>query len=144
VWVERPATLQQVAGQPVVVAQSPCGSCRIGCQPSKTSSLQLSQLPRIARDTAPTLALGDGSTPVVLRLHSAGLSKYAALVFGLPLLLLFASAYIYSLPSASSLPAALGGLIVALLFVVVAAVFRSVAKRFDSALKLEILRKNPH
>lgn len=79
--------------------------------------------------------------PVTVALESGALNRYAALVFGLPLVALFAlaaSAGSLQISTPAQVPLVL--LVVAALLLIVTALCRSVARRFESQLQLEIRR----
>lgn len=78
---------------------------------------------------------------MTVALESSGLNRYAALVFGLPLVALFATAWLagsMSISTPSQVSIVL--LVVAALLLSVTALCRIVARRFESQLQLEIHR----
>lgn len=78
---------------------------------------------------------------VTVALESSALNRYAALVFGLPLVALFALAALAgSIPISTPAQVPIVLLVVAVLLLIVTALCRSVARRFESQLKLEIRR----
>ncbi len=128
--------------QAQLLPTSSCSTCAAPCSagaglaPLASSPLPIASLDSDLRspDIAQPLA-------VTVALESTALNRYAALVFGLPLVALFALAWLagsLSISTPSQVPIVL--LIVAALLLSVTALCRSVARRFESQLRLEIRR----
>ena len=93
-----------------------------------------------------TNALAAGlPSAVSVAVDSGALTRYSALVFGLPLVALFALAALAG-PSQISTPAQvpLVLLVVAAMLLIVTVVCRTVAQHFESQLQLEISNQKPH
>lgn len=148
--LQQTAQLQWVDQQAQLLPAQGCAACATPCAlGSQMAAKMQSMLPaqQLNLNANPRGGFSGRVQPVAVTvaLEARALNNYAALVFGLPLVCLFLMAAFFGSTQIST-PAQVSVilLVVASLLLIVTALCRSVARRFESQLRLEIRHQNPH